>query len=121
LPPTSQASLADDRAIATVLKSGSPQGQAIHIHCIAHQKNTNRQYEQCKLYRISPISEQRNHHWFHTQKNWWEEYLLAEFGHEAAESVQIRGLLFLLIPTEIIDLHNKNKKLEDYKNVKEID
>jgi hypothetical protein len=40
----------------------------------------------------------------------WEDYLLAEFGHEATESVQIRGLFFLLIPTEIIDLHNNNKK-----------
>jgi hypothetical protein len=121
LPPTSQASQADDRAIATVLKSGSPQDQEIHIPCIAHQKNTNRQYEQRKLYRISPFSEQRNHHWFCTETILWEDYLLAEFGHEATESVQIRGLFFLLIPTEIIDLHNNKKKLEDYKNVKEID
>jgi hypothetical protein len=111
LPLTSQASQADDRAIATVLKSGSPQDQGIHIPCIAHQKNTNKQYEQCKLYRISPFNEQRNHHWFCTETISGEEYLLAEFSHEATESVQIRGLFFLLIPTEIIDLHNKNKKL----------
>jgi hypothetical protein len=60
LPLTSQASRADDRAIATVLKSGSPQGQEIHIPCIAHQKNMNRQWQR-KLHRISPFGEQRNH------------------------------------------------------------
>jgi hypothetical protein len=120
LPLTSQASRADDRAIATVLKSGNPQGQEIHIPCIAHQKNMNRQWQR-KLYKILSFGEQRNHHQFSTETIWREDYLLAEFGHETAESVQIRGLFFLLIPTEIIDLHNQIKRLENYKNVKEID
>lgn len=80
----------------------------------------NRQWQR-KLYRISPFGEQRNHHQFSMETIWREDYLLAEFGHEAAESVQIRGLFFLLIPTEIIDLHNQIKRLENYKNVKEID
>jgi hypothetical protein len=49
------------------------------------------------------------------------KYLPAEFGHEAAESVQVGGLFFLLIPTEIVDLHNNNNKMENCKNVKEIE